>query len=448
MFFRNIIDHLEAWADDKDRKPLMLRGARQVGKTTAVHLFARRFDQYLYLNLEKPEDAELFRRPRPVAELIQAIFFLKNASPAAGRTLLFLDEIQQVPEAVAALRYFYEEAPNLHVIGAGSLLEALIGARQISFPIGRVQYLFMYPLTFDEFLGAIGEEPSRALYHQVPLPDFAHSKMHRSFYRYVLIGGMPEVVQKYAASQDLAALGSVYQALLTGYLDDVSKYARNSTMVEVIRHAIESAPSEAGKRIKFQGFGRSNYRSREMGEALRTLERAMLLYLLYPSTCTRIPALPDKRKAPKLLFLDTGLINYFVGLQRHFFAYEDLHAFYQGILAEHIVGQELVSTHAESNQKPVFWVREKKQSSAEVDYLVPCGDVLIPVEVKSGKTGTLRSLHQFMEQTKHPYAVRLYAGPLEKRQVSTPGGRGFTLLSMPYFLAGQLERYIEWLTAG
>ncbi len=157
--------------------------------------------------------------------------------------------------------------------------------------------------------------------------------------------------------------------------------------------------------------------------------------------------MPDKKKQPRLQFLDTGLLNYAVGLQGEFFKYEDLQAFYRGILAEHIVGQELLASDMGVRNKPIFWVREKKESNAEVDFLLHHRGRLIPVEVKAGKTGTLRSLHQFMEQVDHEYAVRMYAGPLEKTRVSTPRGKKFTLLNLPYFLAGKLGAYVDWFMA-
>lgn len=216
-------------------------------------------------------------------------------------------------------------------------------------------------------------------------------------------------------------------------------------MARVIRHAIESSPTEAGQRIKFQGFGNSNYKSREMGEALRVLERAMLVYLLYPSTVTQPPVRPDLKKSPRLQFLDTGLINFGAGLQDYFFKMENLHSFYRGLIAEHIVGQELIALDNKTSRKPSFWTREKKQSSAEVDFVVPFKHHIIPVEVKSGKTGALRSLHQFMIRAEHPFAVRLYAGSIEKTQASTPNGKSYVLLNLPYFLAGKLYDYIDWL---
>ncbi len=445
MFYRNIIKELQHWADRDDRKPLILRGARQVGKTTAVEIFSKNFDQYIYLNLEKKEAADVFNHNLSTDDLIQAIYLLKNLSPSEGKILLFIDEIQNSPQAVKQMRYFYESAKQLHVVAAGSLFEVMTQDNQVSFPVGRVEYLFMYPLSFDEFLAATGEEQALKYFNTIPLPDFSFSKLLTIFHKYVLLGGMPEVIKTYIEKKDIASLTPIYQGLLTAYLDDVSKYARNNTMVQVIRHTIETSPLEAGRRIKFHGFGNSNYKSREMGEALRTLERAMLVYLIYPSTATEPPIIPDLKKSPRLQFLDTGLINYFAGLQQFFFKMEDLHSFYHGLLAEHSVGQELLAVDMRTPKKPSFWVREKKQSNAEVDYIIPSGKYLIPVEVKAGKTGSLRSLQQFIERSAHPFAVRMNAGPVEKVNAKTANGIPYTLLNLPYFLAARLQSYIKWM---
>lgn len=445
MFYRKVINRLREWATLEKRKPLILRGARQVGKTTAVNLFSEDFDLFVPLNLEEKKDAEIFERNLPLEDLIQAIFLSQNLPFSKNKKiLLFIDEIQVCSPAMAMMRFFYEAASNLYVIAAGSLLEAAIGNRQISFSVGRVRYLYMYPLTFEEFLTARGEEQGVQLYHQVPMPGYAFPKLLQLFHKYVLLGGMPEVTQEFIKSRDIVKLAPIYQALMTGYLEDVSKYARSPAMVEVIRSAIESAPFEAGKRIKFQGFGQSNYKSREMAEALKTLERVMLAYLVYPATVTEPPVKADHKKSPRLQFLDTGLLNYVVGLQEHFFKFQDLHAFYQGTLAEHIVGQELLAMDMNRLKKIPFWVREEKQSNAEVDFVVPFQHLVIPVEVKAGKTGTLRSLHQYIERSPHPYAVRLYAGPLQPSEAVTPGGKPYKLLNLPYFLAGKINDYLQW----
>lgn len=444
MFGRWILVFLKKWKESSDRKPLILRGARQVGKTTAVELFSREYDQFVSLNLEKPEEASLFSRNLAVKDLFQAILLHKNLPRSPGQVLLFLDEVQNAPDAVRQLRYFHEDLPELHVIAAGSLLEIALTQRQIGMPVGRVQHLFMYPLSFREFLLATGEHQALEALSQVPLSSAVLPGLFKLFHKFALTGGMPEIVARFALDRDIVSLKPYYQSLLTSFLDDIPRYARNETMKRIIRHCFEAAPLEAGQRIKFAGFGRSNYRSREIGEAMKTLEQAMLVHLLYPTTSTEIPLVPDRKKSPRLQFLDVGLVNYSAGLQGQYFEHSDLHSFYRGKIAEMIVGQEMVAAGASAPLKPVFWVREKRQAPAEVDFVVQHGKYAVPVEVKAGSAGSLRSLHQFVNRCPHPYAVRMHAGPLDLQSLTTHEGKAFFLLNLPYFLAGQLEEYIDW----
>ncbi len=445
MLNRKILLNLRQWKNNSSRKPLVLRGARQVGKTTAVEIFSKEFENYIYLNLELKGDRDIFDEALSIDEIFQAILVIKNIHLKKGKTLLFIDEIQNSPVAVKMLRYFYEKRKELFVIAAGSLFELMLEKSQISFPVGRVQFFYMYPLTFEEFLQANREDQLLEAYRATPVKSFAVQKLFDYFHRYTMIGGMPEIVKQFSENNNVPALKTQYESLLTSYLDDADKYARNPTMRQVLRHCIESIPFEAGKRIKFQGFGSSNYRSREVGEALRTIERAMLIYLIYPSTSLQLPIMADYKKSPKLQFVDTGLLNYFVGLQPVFFQYADLHSFYKGLIAEHIVRQELIAQDAEDNKKILFWVREKKQSNAEIDILLPYKNHVIPVEVKSGKTGALRSLHQFVNESAHPYAVRLCEGNFEIINAQTPEGKTYKLLNLPYFLAGRIHDYLKLL---
>ena len=445
MFPRAVDSKLKAWMDTKGRKPLIVRGARQVGKTVAVKLFARHFDHFVNLNMDLAADAELFQRRLDIRDLYQAILLKRRISASEGNILLFLDEIQSCPEAVDSLRYFHEVLPDVFVIAAGSLLEIALHEKHIGFPVGRVAHLFMYPLSFREFLVATDAGPVLAAFDTVPLPAYAHPELLQQFHRDTLIGGRPEVVAEDAGKQDITALKPVYESLLTSYLDDVSKYARNTTMAAILRHCIESAPFVAGQRITLAGFGQSNYRSREIGEALRTLQRAMLLHLMYPSVSVEIPIMPDLKKSPRLQFLDTGLLNYFAGLQDEFFRHDDLHAIYKGMLAEHIVGQELICLEPNTRKKQCFWVRDKTQSQAEVDFVIQHRGYVIPVEVKSGTAGKLRSLHEFLDRCPHGFAVRLYAGPLDLHPARTPAGKSYHLLNVPYFLAAKIHEYVDWM---
>lgn len=443
MFNRDIIKDLKTWADKPIRKPLVLRGARQVGKTTAIEMFSKEFENYIYLNLDKAEDRSIFKEDLSVHELIQSILVIKNIQLKPGKTLIFIDEIQNSPVAVKMLRYFYEEKKELYVISAGSLLEILLEKNNISFPVGRIEYLYLYPMTFREFLMAKGEDQLLSVYDSVPCKDFAFAKLLKIFHEYALIGGMPEVVSQYIKNQDVVSLKITFESLMKSYIEDSEKYARNNSMRNIIRHCLETVSSEAGRRIKFHGFGKSNYGSREAGEALRIIEKAMLIYLLYPSTATEIPIVQDYKKSPKLQFIDTGLLCYFAGLQPNFFTYSDLCSFYQGIVAEHVVRQEIMAQDPYSNAKISFWVREKKQANAEVDILLQYKNYVIPVEVKSGTTGTLRSLHQFINNSPHRFAVRLYAGEYGITKAKTPEGKDYKLLNLPYFLAGKIHEYID-----
>lgn len=444
IFRRTILQQLKDWTVHSDRKPLILRGARQVGKTTVVNLLAKDFDHYIYLNLELPKDCRFFTEYEELEDTVTALLFQHNIPKTANRVLIFIDEIQAEPIAVAAMRYFYEQFPNLFVIAAGSLLETLLEVKN-TFPVGRVTYLVLRPVSFLEYLNAIGEISALEIIQQVPLPAYAYQKLLDLFHRYALIGGMPEIVRTYAADKDLVTLKPIYQNLLTAYLDDVQKYSKTDLKSEVLQHAIQNLFLEAGKRIRFAGFANSNYQSRAMGEALRTLEKAMLLHLVYPATDNQLPAIPNLRKAPYLQTLDTGLMNFFSGLQTDLIGTKDLHEAYRGRVIHHWTGQMLLTRMHSPLEKLRFWVKDKKQSSAELDFIWLHDSKLVPIEIKSGKAGKMYSLRQYMETSTHDYAVRVYAGPLHLQTLTNASGRTFSLLNLPYFLVELLPEYLDWM---
>ena len=444
MFKRQLLLELENWRQSKPRKPLVIRGARQVGKTTLVNQFATQYEQYIYLNLELSEDKEPFENFTSIEYLINTVFFLKSKTLAKkNTTLIFIDEIQEVPKALNTLRYFYELAPEISVIAAGSMLETLFD-KHISFPIGRVEYKVIRPVSFPEFLSAMGETAALEQLSQVPFATFAHTKLLRLFHTYALIGGMPEIVQHYATHKDLVRLGPMYDSLIIGYMDDVGKYAKSRAQILHLRHCIQSSFAQAGKRIKFEGFGNAAYKSREMGESLRTLEKALLLQLIYPCTTATLPLVPDIKKSPRLQILDSGLLNYFVGIQKEIIGTDNLNKIYQGTLIEHLIGQEILAFQYNALSALHFWVREKKESTAEVDYLFPYDGLIIPIEVKSGKEGTLKSLHSYMDLAPHDMAIQFYAGALNITNAITKNGKQYQILKLPYFLSSQIEKYIAW----
>lgn len=275
IFKRDIEKKLIEWKHRDVHKPLILRGARQVGKTSVVNTFGKQFDNYLYASLEDSDIYSLFEQKTNVDEIITDLFALLGKQRKEGSTLIFFDEIQYSLPAIRLLRYFYEQRGDIYVIAAGSLLESLLDVH-VSFPVGRVEYLAMRPVSFREYLSASGKEQLRnRIEDDVTSSNAFHTKMMQEFNRYALIGGMPEIVKQYLKSHDILSLNRIYTTLLQGYQDDVEKYARNRTMVEVLRFILESAWSNAGTQLSYSNAGKNIYKTREVGEAFRTLEKAM-----------------------------------------------------------------------------------------------------------------------------------------------------------------------------
>jgi uncharacterized protein len=444
MFERNSIAELEKWVARSNHKPLILRGARQVGKTTLVDNFSQRFDNYLYVNFEKnPTAVTLFEKEQEISDLLADIFLFCNKENKAGNTLLFIDEIQNSKTAITKLRYFAEaKMPDLYVIAAGSLLETMLD-KNISFPVGRVEYLAVRPCVFTEFLRAVEEtQLEKALYAQ-RIPEALHNKTMRLFTTFALIGGMPEVVADYAQNKNYVGLNSIYESLLTSYRDDVEKYARNETMSQTIRYILQSGWKFAAERITLGGFAGSSYRSREMGEAFRTLEKTFVLELCHPTTDTLVPITKELKRAPKLWWLDCGLVNYASNIQKEVFNAADILDAWRGKIAEHIVAQELLALDNRVSNQRNFWVRNKKDSEAEVDFVLQYDSKVIPIEVKSGHNAKLRSLHLFMDEVPHDIAVRVWSQPYSIDEIVTKNGKKFRLINLPFYYVGILEDVLK-----
>ena len=444
MFERNIITELEQWAAKSNRKPLILRGSRQVGKTTLVDGFARNFENYLYLNFEKnPSAITLFEKEQEIDELIAEIFLFCNKEKTSGQTLLFIDEIQNSKTAITKLRYFYEaKLPNLYVIAAGSLLETMLN-KQISFPVGRVEYLAVRPCVFNEFLSATGETQLEKALLACKIPEALHTKTMNLFNTFTLIGGMPEVVADYAENKNFLGLNAIYESLLTSYLDDIEKYARNETMSQTIRYILQSGWKFAAERIKMGGFAGSPYKSREMGEAFRTLEKTFVLELCHPTTDTLVPITKDLKRSPKLLWLDCGLVNYAANVQKEVFGSMDILDAWRGKIAEQIVAQELLTLDNRVSNLRNFWMRNKKDSEAEVDFVLQFDNKVVPIEVKSGHNAKLRSLHLFMDEAPHNIAVRVWSQPFSIDEVTTYQGKIFKLINLPFYYVGRLNEILN-----
>ena len=442
MFDRIAIRYLRQWAEKEERKPLVLRGARQVGKTTLVNLFAKDFDSYIYLNLEEKDVAALFAADYPFEDLVAGIFFKANVSQdTTKRTLLFIDEIQNKPKAVQTLRYFYEKRPDLYVIAAGSLLESLMG-RHISFPVGRVEYMALHPCTFEEFLIAMGQNALADSVAKLSVPKSLHSYAMDLFRKYMIVGGLPEAVANYAKYQDFVRLNDVFNSLLSGYRDDVEKYASKPKDQDAIRYILNYGWTFAGHRIQFAKFTGSSFKSADVSNAFRTLEKTLLLELVYPQTSVSFPILPDLKKSPKLLWLDTGLVNFVAGMQEELLFSTDADELWNGDIAEHIVAQELLGATVTFGEKRMFWVRDARNSQAEVDFLIRYQSHLLPIEVKTGNNSKLKSLHLFMEESREKIALRLWNGPMSSDTITKQNGDSFILYNIPLYYSGHLEKFL------
>lgn len=445
MIYRQLIEELQKWSEQDNRKPLVLRGARQVGKTTLVDEFGKQYDVYLKLNLEHSTDAVIFTRSDDVKEIFQYICLQKKVKVnEKKRTLLFIDEIQNEPRAVGLLRYFYEELPWLHIIAAGSRLQTLIKQR-ISFPVGRVEHLSLRPCSFLEYLNAIGEEELVKMVKEVKVSPLYHEMLMEHFNRYTLIGGMPEAIVSYVKHKDLVRLAPIYRSLLDGYNEDVEKYARNDNQVRVIRHLLTHGWAEAGQTITFARFGGSNYSSKEVHEALEVMQKAFLLNLDYPVTAVKAPAVPALARQPKLVWIDTGIMNFSVDIQTEYLQNSSLLDVWKGHAAEQIVAQELrIVLDRNFRNEQYFWVRDKKGSSAEVDFVWQHQAKILPIEVKSGTNAHLRSLHSFMSQADAPdIAIRIWPGEHSIDELVSPTGHPFRLINLPFYYIGVLDKILE-----
>ena len=442
MFEREIEKELNTWSKGIYRKPLILRGARQVGKTTVVKRFANQFANFLPLNLEKSTALQLCESTDDVKQLLPLFFLYCNVEKKEGNTLLFIDEIQNSPHTVSLLRYFYEELPEIHVIAAGSLLETMLD-KHISIPVGRVQYLAVHPCSFLEFLNAVGESRFVLPIKDALLPAAFHDELNDLFNTYSLIGGMPEVIARYANEKDLVGLRNTFNELLTAYKNDVEKYASNKTQASVMRYILDEGWAFSGQAITLGGFAGSPYKARETGEAFRTLHKAMLLELVYPTTNTLLPATSDLKKSPKLFWIDAGLVNYAAGIEKEYLLTKDLNAVWRGMAAEQIVAQELKALNFEVDAKRNYWLRNKRGSNAELDFIVVHKGRIIPIEVKSGHNAHLKSLHQFMNETNHDCAVRIWSGSFSVDSVKTIDGKTFRLINLPFYLISALPHLLE-----
>lgn len=447
MYERELIKQMRMWSSRMPHKPLVIRGARQVGKSTLVREFAKEFDIFIEVNLDLSEDADIFIRTDKVEEIWQYLCLRNHVvSDKDKRMLLFIDEIQEVPEAVGLLRYFYEKMPWLYVITAGSRLQNLLKTR-ISFPVSRVEYLNLRPFSFLEYIKALESTEWSDLLTQQSVPALMHEQMMSRFNQYALIGGMPEAVSTYAEYRDIERLSPIFNSLLKGYNEDVERYAKSEDHVRIIRHILSTAWYSAAEAITFSKFGNSTYSSTQIHEGMDCLERAYILSLDYPVTSTDAPAIPSVKRSPKLMMVDNGITNFVAGIQLQYLQNKDLLDTWRGRAAEQIVAQELrVLLDANYQEKQFYWIRQEKGAKAEIDFIWQYANQIIPIEVKAGTNSHLRSLHSYVNKSTHfVTAVRIWSGEYSVQEAKTPAPENklYRLINVPFYYIGQLTEILK-----
>lgn len=409
---KRIIDHfLLLWKESDTRKPLLIRGARQVGKTYSVRQLGATYPDFVEINLESQTEAStVFEQNLDPLRICRELSLIAKKPIIPGKTLLFLDEIQVVPRAITALRYFHELLPELHVIAAGSLLDFAI--EQVGIPVGRVQSLYMHPLSFIEYLAATGNRLfiEEIINHRIDqeMGQMAHNTLLRLLGEYLALGGMPDSVQLWVTKKDPLTCAEVHNTLIDTYRQDFAKYARK-LQIKYVELIFAHIPLQMGNKFKYSLI-EGDYRKRELAPALDLLVTAGIAHKVYYSAGQGIPlgAQIDPQDY-KIIFLDTGIAQTLLDLDTaQWFLNPEKEFINKGSLVEAFVGQELLTyTSPHSKHNAYYWHKEGPGGNAEVDYLLQIGSDVVPIEVKSGLGRTLKSIRTFLDShQKSSYGIR------------------------------------------
>lgn len=449
---RNRTAFLNQWLKSSDRKPLVIRGARQVGKTWLVRDLAHIENlELIELNFEKkPQLATLFsgNDPQQIILNLSAAF---NTSIDIKRSLLFLDEIQAVPELIAKLRWFAEDMPELPVIAAGSLLEFLLESHTFSMPVGRIHYMHLEPLSFEEFLLAQENETLleylRTFQWDNEIPQMIHEKLTAHFKEYLIIGGMPAAVSNWITNRSLKEVNQVHHNLMATYRDDFAKYKGRGS-IERLEDVMIAIPQHLGEKFVYSKVN-PGVQIPTVKNSLDLLCKARICHRVQASYANGLPLGAEiNERFSKVIFLDVGLCTAALGISlNEVNAAQDLNLINDGGISEQVIGQ-LLRTLSDPYIEPTlyYWHREEKGSSAEVDYVFQHRNLVIPLEVKSGRTGSIKSLHLFMGSKEYKLAVRINSDSPSRTAINVKDPLGnsvnYTLLSLPFYLFGQVHRLL------
>jgi uncharacterized protein len=425
--YRNKIKDLLVWKNKSNRKPLIVNGARQVGKSWLIRNFGNtNFEgKVIEINLEKSKNLHaIFKPDFDVKRIVFELNVALNTNIEPGNDLLFIDEIQACPEALGSLRYFYEEMPSLHIIAAGSLLD--FEFRNQPFPVGRVETMNLYPMTFYEFLLARGKNNLAQLLTQSPYdtPENSERYFEEDFNLYLIIGGMPECVQYFITNNDLIGVKNIQDDLLYSYEQDFRKYQPNINP-DCLLDILENGTKYIGNQIIYTKLSQ-RFTSPTVKKGVDLLRMARLLYSVQNVSVSSLP-LTASGKQFKLFFLDVGLLLRKSNLEyQNLYIKKELNVAFQGMLSEQFVAQQLL---VQTNQNTFYWGRTESGASSEVDFVITKESKIIPIEVKSGKSGSLKSLHYLLDH--NPNVEKAIVFSHAKK------GKGNKIEFVPIFWAGE-----------
>ncbi len=433
---RDIIEQLKQWKEREVRKPILLKGARQTGKSWVMEEFGRTcFDYVAIFNFDKTEElAEVFAKTKEIERILKELSLFTNVPIEAGKTLLIFDEIQACEGALNSLKYFCEEAPQYHVIAAGSLLGVAVRKKKMSVPVGKVQLLRMYPITFKEFLRASDPQTFsyvNSLKQIEPLPEIILHKLAIEYKRYLICGGMPEAVTALLGNEGMQTVENILQTILDLYTLDFSKYAAPVDIAR-IQNLWNSLPSQLAKENRkfLYKVIKTGARAREYEDALLWLEEAGLIYRVFNVAKPGIPLSAYKDlSAFKVYAFDCGILRRLAKLSPEVILSGNAgYVEFKGALAENAILQALVP---QSDGLPYYWSSENR---AEVDFLLQQGAQIIPIEVKAENRISGKSLAVYTSKFEPTLSIRYSMNNLKQTN---------RLLSLPSSLADWTNKLIN-----
>ena len=435
---RLIMDELIKWKNKTNKKPLLIRGTRQVGKSFIVREFGKEYDNYFEINFERDRNlCELFNNSLSPNNILKKLSIYFNKKITSENTLIFFDEIQECERALLSLRYFYEEMPEINIIGAGSLLEFTI--EKIGLPVGRIQNLYLYPMSFSEFLIAKKKELLINEIIKGNIDEFTHNLIIDELNEYLIVGGMPEAIKTWIETEDVKEVKLVHNSIIDTYKQDFNKYSKRN-QIEYIEKVFTKIPTMIGKKFIYSHIDDS-IKIHKVKNAYELLKKAMVISSVYHTSANGLPLEAEiKYNIFKTIFLDIGLVQTILGENIGLLTInKENNVINKGSIIESFIGQEILAYSNPYNQKKLFyWIREKRGSNAELDYVELIENQIIPIEIKSGKKRYGRSINIFLVEKNSPYGILFYNGLPQRNK---------NILLYPIYFTIKLFAYKEFLSS-